>query len=400
MKSTLAPLAAHPGYATYLLASLVSWLGMWVQRIGIGWLSWDLTHSAAAVGMVSLALFAPLAAFGPLFGVTVDRVNRRHYAVAVNSVFMVLAALLYAASALGRLDIEVLVIGSLLIGTANAAYQPVRLSLVSDLVSRPYLTGAIALNSMGFNLSRLVGPALGGVAIASLGVASTFLINAVSYVAIIVAQLRVPMNRPAPRAAPQGVFADLAAGLRYACSHALIRRMLLAAAVTSLLARGVLELLPVFADAVFRAGSTGLATLAAASGGGAILSGFVLARAGSGARLGRLTSRTAIVAGLAVATFGLVRSYPVGVAVVAALGFLVTLAGIGQQTLVQVSVEECFRGRVLGLLGVVAIASPALGAAAMGALFQWAGPSAVTVAAGLLCAVLSALLPAQPESPR
>jgi MFS family permease len=377
-------------FAIYAVGNTISWLGMWMQRLAIGWLSWDLSHSPLWVGLISLAQYVPLIVAGPLFGVLLDHSDRRRYALAVNGVLMALAFGLYAAAAFDALSIWHLFGLCCLLGIANSAYQPVRLAMVTDVVPRPLLTQAISVNSMLFNTTRLAGPALGGIAIAALGVKAAFALNAVSYAAVLVSLMMLHLT-PTPRK-PGGlnVFGQLAAGIRYSLERRDIREVMMLSAISSLLARGGLEMLPAFADGVFRHGSSGLATLTAASGAGALGAGVLLARTRTPGRLRTLTWWSAIGSGLLLTVFALLKNFVAAVAVVALLGTFVTLCSVGLQAVLQSNLDDAYRGRMVGLWGVVNVAGPSVGGALIGGLTHFADLADVCAASGLLCAVLSA----------
>ncbi len=376
-------------FALYSLGNTISWLGMWAQRVGVGWLSWELSHSPTWVGLVSLAQFLPLIFFAPLFGGLLDRRNAKRYAIVTNSALTALAGLLYVVTALNALTIERLCALSVLLGIANSAYQPVRLALVNEVAPAGRLAEAIATNSILFNLTRTVGPALAGVAIASFGVAVTFAMNAVSYAAIIGA-LAV-MELPALSRKPsEGFVKDFFAGIRYVAGHAFIRELMLLSAVTSVLGRGVIELLPAFAGGLYHRGSSGLAALTTASGIGAIVGGALLSKAGRAGWLKLLARRGAISLGAVVMVMGAVQSYWLSIAITAVLGLTIVVCSVGLQVLLQNSIAESFRGRVLGLWGMCSIAGPGIGGALQGAAAQMFGLRMATMACGLACAVLSA----------
>ena len=382
-------------FALYSAGNIVSWLGLWMQRLGIGWLSWDLTHSAVWVGVVSMAQFLPIIGFGPLFGVLADRVDRKRYAIAVQVVQMGIAGLLWVACALDVMTPIVLVLLCTAIGISSAAHQPIRLALVNDLVPRDLLQQAITINSVLFNTSRFVGPALGGLAIATVGVASTFAINAVSYLAILWSLTLVELPTRTTRPASRGMASDLRAGLAYVWQHRPILQLMLVAGQTAFFARGAIELMPAFADAVFERGSAGLATLTTAAGAGAVAAGLLLSRTGSAGREAWLAAQGSVAAGAVLALFGLTHDFAAGVAVVALLGFATTLCTIGMQVELQSTVDNDYRGRVVSLWGVVTIAMPSLGSTLIGTLAHWkvlgtsGGLSNVTLASGVACATLA-----------
>ena len=376
-------------YALYALGNTVSSLGMWAQRVGVGWLSWDLSHSAFWVGLVSLAQFLPLIVFSPLLGGLLDRSEPKRFAIITNGVLTALAVALYAATALHLLTIERLCALSFLIGIANGAYHPVRLSLVNEVAPPGRLTQAIATNSILYNLSRALGPALAGVAIASLGVAATFAINALCYAAIIGA-LAIIEIRGVLRKPPGGFIEEFVAGLRYVAGHSFIRELMLLSVVSSIFGRGVFELLPAFAGGLYHRGSSGLAVLTTAGGVGAIIGGVLLSRMGNTERLPAITVRSAIWVGLLVVAIGVVPSFWLATGTVFVLGIVGVICGVGLQVLLQKSINESFRGRVLGLWGMCNVAGPGIGGALLGAAAQPLGLRGATMANGLACTALAA----------
>ncbi len=375
-------------FRIYALGNLVSYIGTWAQRVAIGWLSWELTHQTLWVGLISLAQILPLIAFGPLSGALLDRHNHRYFAITVNSAMAVLAVVLYALTAAHLMHILVLLVIAFLLGVANSGYQAVRLAMIHEVVAPSLMTQAIAANSVIFNLSRAVGPAIAGIVIAHYGLAAAFAVNAISFLGILGALAAVQLRTREVNRSTQSLLADSREGWRYVMEHPGIRRMMLLAAVTSTLARGVIELLPAFADSVFHRGSLGLANLTTAAGAGAIVGALVLARAGSTELLPRVTHLAAIGLGPLVIVFGLNKQFAIGLLISAALGFAIVLCSVGLQVQLQSLIRDKFRGRVLGLWTAVNIAGPGVGGAMLGALAQWATLPMVTIAAGSLCIAL------------
>jgi MFS family permease len=375
-------------FRIYSLGNLISYLGTWAQRIGVGWLSWELTHQTYWVGLISLAQILPLIAFGPLFGALLDRHEQRYFAMAVNTASAVLALVLYLLTAAHLMQIYLLFFLALLLGVANSAYQAVRLAMINDVVPPSLMAEAIAANSVLFNLTRVVGPAIAGLVIAHYGLAAVFAVNAISFLGILGALAAVRLRPREVKKSTQGLLAESREGLRYVIEHAGIRQVMLLSAITSILARGVIELLPAFADSVFHKGSLGLANLTTAAGVGAIFGALLLSRAGSTASLPRLTRLAAFWVGAVVIVFGLCESYVAALLLSAMLGFGIVLCSVGLQVLLQSSIHDNFRGRVLGLWTAVNIAGPGIGGALVGALAHWVGLQSVTVMAGVLCMLL------------
>ena len=375
-------------FRIYALGNLISYIGTWAQRVAIGWLSWELTHQTLWVGLISLAQILPLVAFGPLSGALLDRHNHRYFAMAVNSAMAILALALYALTAAHLMHIGALLVIAFLLGVANSGYQAVRLTMIHEVVAPNLLAQAIAANSVIFNLSRAVGPALGGIVIAHYGLAAAFAVNAISFLGILGALAAVQLRLREIGRSKQSLLADSREGWRYVIEHPGIRQMMLLSAITATLARGVIELLPAFADSVFHRGSLGLANLTTVVGAGAIVGALVLARAGPTDLLPRVTRLAAMALGPLVIAFGLCTVFFLGLLISAALGFAIVLCSVGLQVQLQSLIRDNFRGRVLGLWTAVNIAGPGVGGALLGALAQWGSLSVVTVAAGSLCMAL------------
>ena len=375
-------------FRIYALGNLISYIGTWAQRVAIGWLSWELTHQTVWVGLISLAQILPLVVFGPLSGALLDRHNHRYFAMTVNSAMAVLAVVLYALTAAHLMHIVALLVIALLLGVANSGYQAVRLTMIQEVVAPALLTQAIAANSVIFNLSRAMGPAIGGIVIARYGLAAAFAVNAISFLGILAALAAVQLRSREVNKPTQSLVAESREGWRYVLDHPGIRQMMLLAVITATLARGVIELLPVFADTVFHRGSLGLANLTTASGAGAILGALALAFAGSTDSLPRVTRVAAVCLGPLVIVFGLCKEFRFGLLISVVLGFAIVLCSVGLQVQLQSQIRHNFRGRVLGLWTSVNIAGPGFGGALLGALAQWATLRTVTVAAGLLCVTL------------
>lgn len=384
---------ADRNFALYCAGSAVSWMGSWAQRLGVSWLSWTLSHSPTWVGIVSLVQFLPVAVFAPVFGVLLDRVDRRRYAIAINAVLGAFAAVLFLLAQLHALTIYRLCAVAVLIGVANSAYQPARLALVNDIAPPGRLAEAIAVNSILFNLTRTLGPAVAGAVIVWLGVAYTFAVNAISYAAVIGALTLVSFVPSAPRRPSDGFLKDIWAGIQYALSKPLIRELMLLSVVTSTLGRGVLELLPAYAGGIFDRGSTGLALLTTASGAGAMLGAAVLSQAGRiEGLMASLARYGTLCVGAVLVLLGMLSSYGLAVVAMAGFGVAIVLCSVGLQTVLQSQLDVHMRGRVLGLWGACNIAGPGIGGALLGAASQSGGLREVMAASGLTCVALVMLI--------
>jgi predicted MFS family arabinose efflux permease len=265
------------------------------------------------------------------------------------------------------------------------------MSVVPNLVDKSQLQSAIAITSISFNVSRFVGPALAGVVIAGSGVAAAFVLNGVSYLSLIAAMIIVRLNPATERPhRPRHVWHEMGEGVRYVLSHPRIRALLVIIAVASLFGRGVLEMMPAFADEVYRRGSAALAILTSAIGAGAIVSGLVLSR-GAGWLDAQVIRWAVIAGGLLIALLGLLDQFWVAVGVVVLLGIILSLCGIGSQILIQTLVEDEVRGRVSSLWGTITFGGTALGSLLVGTAASVWGLQNVVVAAGIACSATAAI---------
>src|SRR6266567_325161 len=225
------PLIALPlrnaNYGIYLAGSGVSLIGMWMQRIAIGWLTWELTKSGLWLGVVAFADFFPVLVIGPFAGAAADRWDRLRVVKTSQTISLVQATVLFALTAIGHMNVGLLVALTAFQGVIVAFNQPARLALVPSLVPQADLASAVAINSVVFNLARFIGPACAGPAIVWSGVAAAFAANALSYVVFLVALARIRVVPTAIDMTKQRSFsADLREGIRYTASHPWIAALL------------------------------------------------------------------------------------------------------------------------------------------------------------------------------
>ena len=361
------PLVALPlrnaNFAIYSAGSAVSLIGMWMQRIAIGWLTWELTQSGLWLGIVAFADFFPVLLVGPLAGAVADRWDRLRVIKTSQTISLVQATVLFGLTVSGHINIGFLVALSAFQGIVVAFNQPARLALVPSLVPQADLASAVAINSIVFNLARFIGPMFAGVAIVWSGVETAFAANALSYVAFLVALSRIRVDSAVVQSTKRRSFtADFREGVRYTAAHPGLAAPLLLLVAIGIGGRPLNELLPGFAAEVFRSGAGGLSILASAIAGGAILGGLWLGHRARSASLIYVAlagaSTGALAAVMAVAT----DSMWVAVPAVVVFGFCTSTSGIAIQTIIQLAADPTMRGRVMGLYGVIFRGAPAIGA--------------------------------------
>ena len=375
-------------FLIYIGGSLFSLHGLWVYRVALAWLAWQLTYSEFWVGVIAFTQFAPTVVLGPAFGVLADRFDRRLAGALVNAgsvINMLVLAWLAWHSTIG---IDVLVVLSAIQGTLDGAYSPLRMAIVPTLVRDEQRSSAIALGSVAFNLSRFVGPALAGLIIANWGVGPAFAFNGVSYVGVIIALALIRLDTTARTDRPaKHPWLELKEGAHYLFTHDFLRLLLFYGAVQCVLGRGSMEMLPAFADAVYAGGATALAALTSAIGAGAILGGIILSRGTHWLTIDVLKIGLMIAGGFIV-LLGIVDTLPLAMAVVAILGLLLSLCGVGSQILMQTHVDDDYRGRVSSFWSATIFGGTALGGLLIGAVASAWDLQYSVIAAGVLITVM------------
>ena len=378
-------------FVIYLSGSLLSLHGVWVYRVALGWLAWELTRSEFWVGVIAFTQFAPSVVLGPLFGVMADRFDRRLAAAIVNTFSLINMLVLAWLTWQSTIDIWVLVLLAAIQGTLDGAYSPLRMAIVPTLVDDEQRSSAIALGSVAFNLSRFVGPALAGLIIATWGVGPAFAFNGVSYIGVIAALAVIRLPSPSGKDRPaQHPWLDLKEGAHYLFTHDFLRLLLLIGAIQCVLGRGSLEMLPAFADAIYHGGATALAALTSAIGAGAIVGGIILSRGTNWLTIGALRIGL-IIAGGFIVLLGVADMLTLAIAVVATLGFLLSLCGVGSQILMQTHVDDDYRGRVSSFWSATIFGGTALGGLLVGTVASaWDLQYSVIAAGTLIVLVIGA----------
>jgi predicted MFS family arabinose efflux permease len=361
-------------FGLYAAGSAVSLVGMWMQRIAIGWLTWQLTGSGLWLGIVAFADFFPVVLIGPIAGAAADRWDRLRVVKTSQTISLVQATVLFLLTASGHMTIGLLVALTAFQGMVVAFNQPARLALVPSLIPPSDLATAVAINSVVFNLARFIGPACAGPAIVWSGVSAAFAANAVSYLAFLLALARIRI--PAAAAAPhqrRSLMGDLTEGIRYTASHPGIAALLVLLIAIGVGGRPLSELLPGIVAEVFGSGAGGLSILASSMGAGAILGGLWLGHRAHSSDLtqvavgGSLGGALATVVAIATAKLWL------AVPAVAVVGFAMSSAGIAIQSAIQLATDGAMRGRVMGLYGLIFRGAPAIGALGAGLVSAYFG---------------------------
>lgn len=379
----------HRDFRLYFWGELVSMTGTWMQFMAQGWLVYRLTGSTVLLGLIMLASHAPFMLLGMVGGAAADRFERRKIQICAQSLAAAQALVLGALTYSGRVETwHVFALASVL-GVANAFELPSRQAFLSDVVPREDLGNAIAINTIVFNASRLVGPAAAGLVVARWGEGAAFLANAASFLASIWALCVIKTLRPVSERAPgvrPSALAEARAGVRYAFGHPAMRAMLVLLAVISFAGVPYVALMPVFAKDVLQGGPEAAGWLMAASGLGAVGASFGLAARSSVEGLPRLTAVSAAAFGASLVVFAFSKGMALSLVALAFAGWGMMTSFTACNTLLQSLTTDEMRGRVMSLFSMTFMAFNPLGSAVSGTLAARIG-APVTVALGAVACV-------------
>jgi MFS family permease len=377
----------HRNFRLFLGGQIVSLVGTWMQQVALGWLVYRLTRSAFLLGLVGFAGQIPSLFVSPFAGVWADRWNRHRMIVATQALSMLQALVLAALVLSGVVRVWHVLALSLFLGLVNAFDVPARQSFLVEMVGgRQDLANAIALNSSTFNAARLVGPAVAGAMIAAFGEGVVFLVNGLSYVAVIAALLamRVPPRPPlAGAAAP--AWQDLQEGVAYVRRSGPIRAILLLVSLVSLAGASYSVLMPVFAVDVLKGDAHTLGFLMGSIGVGALCGALLLAARRTVRGLGRYIVAAVAVFGASLAGFSLSRSLPLSLLLVGLAGFGLMVQMAASNTILQTIVHDDKRGRVMSFYAAAFMGTMPVGSLLAGGLAGVIGAPRTLQLGGAAC---------------
>jgi MFS family permease len=372
----------HAEFRTFWTGNFVSNIGTWMQNVAQGWLVLQITNSPFWLGAVGFAQQVPALVFSLLGGVIADRTDRRRMLLITQTTMMLLALLLAVLTSLQYITVSRITVIAFLAGTTMALNAPTYQSAVRDLVQHEDILNAIALNSIQFNMSRVVGPSLAGFAIAGLSIEACFYLNALSYVPLlyVIARTRFPA-REELEAGSLG--SDLAVSFRYVWQNRFILILILLVANVSMFGLPYLVMMPEFAKNVLHVGATGLGYLVAAAGLGALAGGVHLAMLPSSRRRGRVVLGSTMIFFLAVIAFCFSRHPALSALLIGVAGGAAVSSVATVNSLVQTVVPDEIRGRVLSMHTMAFLGFTPLGSLLVGALAEtWGAPRALALSSG------------------
>lgn len=352
----------HRNFRLFWFGQLISLIGTWMQSVAQGWLVRDLTlgqshsaHTAYALGIVSAIGSAPMLLLSPFAGVIADHHDKRRILLATQTAAMLLALGLATLSWLGLITLWQVGLFALALGIVNAFDMPTRQSYIKEMVGQDDLLNAIALNSSIFNGARIIGPAMAGwlIAIPAMGVAGTFFVNGISYLAVIASLAAINTIFLPPQRGDASVLQRLWEGVRYTWCHSTIRLLMLLMAVYSIFGFPYIILMPVIAGEELHVGVVGYAMLVAAGGVGALTGALLLASLADRIRKGKLLLAGGIIFTLGLLGFSLSHTYPLSLFLTTLIGGGLVIVSASINSLIQETVPDALRGRVISLWTVI-----------------------------------------------
>lgn len=366
---------ADRNFRFYSIGAIVSWLSFFVQDVAIGWIAWDLTHSTTWLAVIAVLDIAPNLVFLPLGGVLADRYDRYRIVVATHLLALLQAAALAGLAYAGHLTIAPLAVLAFLHGLIHSFSVPGLFGMLPRFVARDRLASAIAVNAAYTQFAVFAGPALAGWIMLRYGAAAAFATNVAGYAVYLgsIAFLRTPpdFSRPAPSG--RSIAGDLVDGMRYIAAHRGIRALLFLMLMGDALSNGLYKMLPAYADRVLGMGVDGMSTLLATAGIGATLSALWLAQGGTARATPDRVLWSFLILVVSIGALGLVGTLAPAMILMLLFGFAGQIRRTGTVALLQISIDDAQRGRVMSTQFLLQRAAAGIGTVAIGAAADHGG---------------------------
>ena len=380
----------HRNFRLFVTGQIISLVGTWMQNVAQAWLVYRLTHSELLLGTTWFCAQIPVFAFGALGGLAADRHSRYRLVILTQTLSLVQAFVLAALTLSGKVQVWHILALAVGLGTINAFDMPARQSLIIEMTSKEDLLNAISLNSAIFNAARVVGPAVAGLLVAAVGEGVCFLLNGVSFLAVIgcLLAMRLPQFR---RQAQDSPWAHLVQGFKYVHGNRAVRTLLGMMAAVTISGMPAVVLMPFFAEDIFHRGSRGLGILMGAMGVGAVAGTLVLAWREGVSSLPKVIFWSALLLGASFSVFALSNVFYFSLAIMPLIGFSVMRQLASANTLIQTLVPDEFRGRTMAFYSMTVVGLGPFGSLAAGALARACGPRLTVLGGGLLTLAAAAV---------
>jgi len=373
----------------WFIGQLVSLVGTWAQSAALGYLIYQLTKSPAYLGYVSFAGGLPTWIFTLYAGAIADRVSRRTLMVITQSGMMVVAIILAILTFTNLIQWWQILILSFLMGVCNAFDAPARQAFVLEMVDREDMTNAIALNSTMFNLAVVVGPALGGLIYAWVGPGWCFTINAISFIAVIIALLLMKLKPFVPVKTDRSALGDVKEGLKYVANHPSVRMLISNLFIITLFGLGIATLIPAWAVEVLGGGAATNGFLMAARGLGSLIGALTLAALGHIRFRGKIWTINSLLLPIAMIIFAYMRWLVPSLLAMAAMGFTFMMIVNLSNSMVQIRIADEMRGRVMGVFTFFFFGAMPLGSLISGWAADSIGESLTVVISAMILLVFA-----------
>jgi MFS family permease len=378
-------------FRLFWFGQMISLTGTWVQNVAQQWLVLKLTGSAFELGLVTTVQFTPLLVLALIGGAIADRLPKRNLLLATQVISALLAVALGVLVRTGTVQYWHILVFAGALGTVNAFYTPARQAFVPELVEKDALFNAVALNSAIFNASRVVGPALGGVLVAVLGLSLNFFLNALSFVAVIGGLLLV-RTRHVPRRQTSNILENVREGLAYIKGSAVIYTLLALVGSASLFALNFTTILPLFARYVLHSGSEGFGFLTAASGCGSLVGSIAIAFFSRTSMARLLVYGGCAVLCVGEIAFALSRLYVLSIALLVIVGLAQTIFTTTANTRILSLTPSALQGRVMSVYSLMFLGVTPFGSFLSGVVAEKWGPPAPLILGGAITLAITALI--------
>jgi len=375
----------HRNYKLFFSGQLVSLVGTWMQQVAEAWLVYRLTNSSVLLGFAAFTSQIPVFLFASVGGAVADRHNRHRIVITTQILSMILPFILAVLTLTGWVRVWHIFVLAACLGLVNAFDIPARQAFIVDMVGRDDLMNAIALNSSMVNGARVVGPAVAGLLVAAVGEGWCFLINSLSYLAVIAGLLMMRVEKPSWIGTPRSAFSDIVEGFRFVWHTAPVRALLLLLGAVSLAGLPYSVLMPIFAESILHGGAKELGLLMGASGLGALFGALSLASKSGVGGLGRWVAMSAAGFGIMLALFSMSRIFWLSAALLVPVGYAMMVEMAASNTLIQAMVPDRLRGRVMSVYSMMFMGMGPFGALFAGSMAARIGAPATVALGGMAC---------------
>lgn len=374
----------HRNFRLFAVGQFISLIGFWMQGVAQSWLVYRMTESSAYLGAVAFAQQIPVLLFSFAAGGLVDRANRRHVVMLTQTAAAVQAGILAALTYSGKITIPQIFVLAALLGMIGAIDLPARQAFLVQMVGKEDLMNAIAINSSMFNAARIVGPAIAGITLAKWGEGFCFLVNAISYLAVLISLFLMKIKaRDVIR--KQSIMSDLKEGLRYIRETRPVKVLLQLVGLLGVAGFSFVVLLPIFADRIFSRGAPGLAWLMTATGCGALIGALFLAGRKGLKGISKLIAVSSFGFSFSLMAFSICTNFWLSLVFLFATGSFMMTSVASINTAIQSIIPDELRGRVMSFFTTMLIGTAPIGSLITGTAAKYFGVRITVIASAWIC---------------